>query len=567
MNRGDSSRGDSVLSELRRRAQVLLDQSESEADVDMTRAQMLRELQLQRIEIELQQEELRRKDQELEDLQVRFEECFAKSPVGQVILGEEGKVEELNLLAAELLGTNRSCMEGTTLFEHLPEEDHDSLREHLQDVATSEGVKRIDFRLDLPVGSTAHLRMISTSIDSGDDQPGRVRAALMDMSEHVQACQARQQLEKQLHQSHRMETLGRLASGIAHDFNNLLTLIIGYSKLAMNFLPDGDPLEKHVTEINKAGHHASELIEQLLAFSRPESAQSTPQIINEIIAEMETMFDRLIGDDITLHLRLQEDLGSVQFERAQFQQILLNLVVNGRDAMGTGGNLYLRTRNVVLDEERAGVLGLTPGCYVIVEVEDEGDGISPEVQPHIFEPFFTTKNKGNHHGFGLSTTYGIVSQYKGIIDVTSIPDEGACFTVYLPRTDETDISAASEATLPTVLVVDDQPELRDFAALVLNGMDLEVLIAHSPEDALQRSRACGDELNLVVTDVTMPGMSGPLLVEKIRQFHPDAQVLFISGHDHDILCADRDLRPEDPFLEKPFNPDRLRAMVESLLFE
>ncbi len=544
----------------------MLDTSETCPDMEMSKEEMLRELQIQRIELELQQEEIRQCHEELEATQERFSDLYLNAPVGYVTLDKNAEIGEANYRAAELLGSNRKSLVGNSLFDCVSPRCRSQLEEHLEQLFDSgTGVYHTELLVDLPTDSTSCLKMLSIVIDDSTSGELQCRAALFDFTTEQQARREKSKLEEQLHKSHRMETLGRLSSGIAHDFNNLLTLIIGYSKLAINYLPEGDPLEKHVLEINKAGHHASELIEQLLAFSRSDDKSSAPVNVNERISEMETMFDRLIGDDIELHLRLNERLGEIHFDSAQLQQVLLNLVVNARDAMAQGGNLYLRTRNITVDEKEANDLELKAGAHILIEVEDEGDGIPPEVIPHIFKPFFTTKSTPKNHGFGLSTTYGIVSRHNGTIDVVSEPEVGTRFRVLIPRANgESAVSADEEAT-PAVLVVDDQPDLREFASLVLEEMDVEVISAHSPEDALQLSRTYGDELTLIVTDVTMPGMSGPQLLNRIREFHPRARVLFISGHDRDSLCMERDLAPEAPFLEKPFSPDHLREMVEALL--
>lgn len=565
MTLSESSSSDGGFAELRQRAESMLEDSTHLRDPDMTRAEMMREMQLQRIELELQRQELQRCQEQLDDSQERYSDLYFNAPVGYVTLDREASIGELNYLAAELLGSNRKSLRETSLYDHIRSNSHGELEHHLQEVFSGAGVHQAELAVDLPTDTTVYLKVVSIAVE--DPQSGNLqcRSAIFDVTEQRRAREQQEQLEKKLRQSHRMETLGRLASGIAHDFNNLLTLIIGYSKLAINTLPDGDPLETHVREINKAGHHASELIEQLLAFSRSDGTSAAPVNVNELIAEMETMFDRLVGDDIELHLHLHEQLGVVNFDSSQFQQVLLNLVVNARDAMGDGGNIYVRTRHVDFGDEEAGELELDPGCHILIEVEDEGDGIPPEVIPHIFEPFFTTKATCENHGFGLSTTYGIVARHDGTIDVDSAPGGGTSFRVYLPRTDHTDSAGEQAATRPTVLIVDDQPDLRDFASLVLQDMEADVINASTPQDALQMSRTYGDELSLVVTDVTMPGMSGPQLLDRIRESHPSARVLYISGYDRDSLCIDRDLAPDAPFLEKPFSPDALREMVQSLL--
>ena len=568
MTRGKNSLSDVVSSDLRERAESLLSTTDapSAAD-DVSSAELVRELQLQRIELELQNEDLRRNQAQLEASKRQFADLYFNAPVGYITLDCDGRIGELNYLAAELLGANRDSLSDTDLIDCISPDSQQTLQTHLKEVFDSAGVHQCELNITVSPSVTTRLKMISVALDDDDNQEIQCRAALFDITEQYRTQCEKEEIEEQLHESHRMETLGRLASGIAHDFNNLLTLIIGYSKLAINHLPDGHPLEKHVCEIHKAGHHASELIEQLLAFSRSDESNTTPVAINELITDVDKMFNRLIGDDIELQLRLHDRLGEVYFDASQFQQVLLNLVVNARDAMSDGGHLIIRTRNIVVDQECAGRLDLETGPYVLIEVEDNGDGIPPDVIPHIFEPFFTTKTNDGHHGFGLSTTYGIVARHNGAIDIDSRPGEGSIFYVYLPRTDVDDSIHESMANKSAVLVVDDQPDLRDFASLVLEEMDVDVLSAHCPKEALQLSRTYSDELDLVVTDVTMPGMSGPELFEQIRSFHPDTKVLYISGYDRNRLQLERNLDPDAPFMEKPFTPNRLKDWVEELLNE
>ena len=565
MSRTDPMLEESGIPDLREEAKLRLEEASDPVDeTDLSPAEMKRELQLQRIEIELQNKQLRRYRNRLASSREEYADLYFHAPVGYLTLDREGNVGELNYLAAELLGASRKSVIDSSLFDLAHSQSGPDLERHLEDTFEGTGVNSCRVAVELPTGDTAHLEMLTIAVD--DPESGRLqcRAALIDVTERHRAEERKEYLEKQLQQSHRLETIGRLASGIAHDFNNLLTLIIGYSKLAINQLPDDHVLAKHVREIHKAGRHASELIEQLLAFSRSDGTSSTAIDVNEIIDDMEMMFDRLIGDDIELHLRLDENLGSTRFDSAQFQQVLLNLIVNARDAISGGGNLVIRTQNVELTDDAAARLDLDGGPYVITEVEDDGDGIPPEIIPHIFEPFFTTKETDDNHGFGLSTTYGIVSRHGGAIDVVSPPDGGTTFYVYLPRTAGDNIDETT-GKRPAVLVVDDQPDLREFASLVLDDIDVEVLSAPSPEEALQISQACGDELTLVVTDVTMPGMSGPRLLEKIQRTHPDTDVLYMSGYDRESVSQQCDVELSGPFLEKPFTPDALLEQVETLL--
>lgn len=564
MSRGEGIFEDSTPVDLRDRAESLSERSARLDAQSLPPDEMIRELQLHRMELERQNIELRHYLEKLEATRERYADLYFNAPVGYVTLDHEAKITDLNFLAAELLGQNRKALLHYSLLDRVSSSSRQALSQHLKKLYSSTGVHQCYLTVDLGTDARVHLKMLSIAVDDSETGELHCRSALFDVTEDYKAQQDRHDLEEQLRQSHRMEALGRLTSGIAHDFNNLLTLIIGYSKLAINQLPEDSPFLRHAVQINKAGHHASDLIEQLLAFSRSQTVSANPLEINESIADMENMFDRLVGDDIELHLRLDGELGIVHFDSSQFQQVLMNLVVNAREAMPSGGDLIIRTRNVVIDECKSENLEICPGPYVLIEVEDTGAGIPADVLPSIFDPYFSTKSNRKSHGFGLSTTQDIVLQHHGAIDVSSEPHRGTTFSVYLPRTD---IGPDSSETIaePCVLVVDDQPDLRDFASLVLEEMSVSVLSARSPDDALQQARTHGTSIDLVVTDVIMPGMSGPELIEQLRTWHPNALALYISGHDHHTLCNDRGIDPEAPFLEKPFSPEHLLEMVEELL--
>lgn len=538
-------------------------------DESLPPEEMIRQLKLQRIELELQNQELRRSQEQLEATHERYVDLYFHAPVGYITMDDKGRIAELNFLAAELLGQNRTALLGTSLFDHISAASAPHLQRHLNTLSNGsfDGIRHC--KLTVPIGDDlkVHLKMVGINVRDQRNGSSQCRAALFDVTEELNTREDRDNLQEQLRQAHRMEALGRMTSGIAHDFNNLLTLIIGYSKLLINQLPEDDVFARHALQINKAGTHASKLIEQLLTFSRTQSVASSSVAINEIIREMESMFDRLTGDDIGLHLHLLDDLGTIKVDGSQLQQVLMNLVVNAREAMPAGGDLIIRTRHADVGPDLARRLELQPGPYVLIEVEDNGRGIPPELIPEVFEPFFTTKHRKSTHGFGLSTSYRILRQHGGAIDAVSILDQGTTFIVYLPRTDIDSTSQTSEDPRPCVLLVDDQPDLREFASIVLQSLNVELLSAQSPEEALQLARTHGRPIDLVVTDVIMPGLSGPQLVQNIHRTHPEALALYISGHDRETLCLERGIEPGFPFLEKPFCPETLSARVEELLHQ
>jgi two-component system, cell cycle sensor histidine kinase and response regulator CckA len=383
----------------------------------------------------------------------------------------------------------------------------------------------------------------------------------------------RKQLEEQLRQSQKMEAVGRLAGGVAHDFNNLLTIISGYSDLLLDTLPEQDRARAHVEEIKKAGNRAATLTRQLLAFSR--SQVLAPQVLdlNAVVANVDKMLRRLIGEDIDLVTILGEKLGSVRADPGQLEQVIMNLAVNARDAMPQGGKLTVETRNVTLDSAYARThVTVVPGEFVMLAVSDTGIGMNATTQAHIFEPFFTTKEKGRGTGLGLATVYGIIKQSGGYIWVYSEPGLGATFKIYLPRVEPPSRQAGlgKEAESPakgheTILLVEDEPALRAMVRSVLESKGYKVLEARHGEDALMVSELHQGPVDLLLTDVVMPGMSGRELAEHLVKVHRETKVLYMSGYTDDAIVHHGVLGSDMAFLQKPFNPDGVVRKVREVL--
>ncbi len=400
---------------------------------------------------------------------------------------------------------------------------------------------------------------------------GRVSGAVLIASDITE----RRVLEAQVRQSSKMEAIGQLAGGVAHDFNNLLTVINGYSQFIMRRIAPDDPLRRDLEEIRTAGERAARLTRQLLAFSRRQNLELRVININEVIEGMCSMLSRVLGEDITLDLSLAEDVGLTKADAGQVEQIILNLAVNARDAMPTGGVLIVETANANLDEEYAAShLGLAPGRYVRLVVSDTGCGISPEAREHLFEPFHTTKDPGKGTGLGLATVYGIVKQFGGEIYVYSEPGHGAVFKIYLPRTDSVPATSEERAAegaeeLPlgheTILVVEDKPEVRLFAVRVLERLGYRVLEASHGNEALGVMSAYQGPVDLVLTDVIMPEMSGVDLVARLHELRSGFGTLFTSGYTDHAIVHQGVLTPGTSFIEKPFSVEGLARMVRSVL--
>jgi nitrogen-specific signal transduction histidine kinase/CheY-like chemotaxis protein len=398
-------------------------------------------------------------------------------------------------------------------------------------------------------------------------QDGRVIGLLgiaRDMTE-------RQRLEETLRHSQKMEAVGRLAGGVAHDFNNLLVVIIGYSGLLMEKLDEFDRSRGMVQEIQRAG--AAALTRQLLAFSRKQIIQPVPLSLNTIVTNMHKILRRVIGEDIHLVATLGRGLGVIKADAGQIEQVLLNLVVNARDAMPKGGQLAIQTANVTASEVTDMVKApVREGQYVMLAVMDNGSGIPEEIQSLVFEPFFTTKESGKGTGLGLAMVYGVINQSGGYIALDSAVGRGTTLRTFFPRVhDEVKVGDARKGirtivgTGETVLLVEDEEAVRDLASEILSSKGYRVLEAGACDLALRITREHSGPIDALVTDVVMPQMSGRQLAEIIQGIRPQIKVLYISGYTDDIISHHGVLEPGTAFLQKPFSPEAFAGKVHDLL--
>jgi PAS domain S-box-containing protein len=385
----------------------------------------------------------------------------------------------------------------------------------------------------------------------------------------------RRHLEAQLRQSQKMEAVGQLAGGIAHDFNNLLTVITGYSELALKrHLNDNDPLRPYIEEIDRAGERAAGLTRQLLAFSRKQVLELKVLNLNTVVAEMDKMLRRLIGEDVDLVTMLNEDLGQVKADPGQLEQVIMNLAVNARDAMPQGGKLTIETANVELDETYAHQhLEAQPGSYVMLAVSDTGAGMDPETMSHIFEPVFTTKEQGKGTGLGLSTLYGIVKQSGGHTWVYSEIGRGTTFKVYLPRVEESveifepdPVRLKQHQAVETILLVEDEERVRELVRTLLQEEGYTVLVAQNGDEALRLCQQYDGPAHLLVTDMVMPGgMNGRQLAERLTSLYPKLKVLYMSGYTGEAIVRQGVLEHNLAFLQKPFSLVGLIRKVREVL--
>jgi PAS domain S-box-containing protein len=412
------------------------------------------------------------------------------------------------------------------------------------------------------------IRQIDVSVSplrtGSDDSQGSV-FAFRDVTEH-------KQLQDQFRQAQKMEAIGQLAGGVAHDFNNLLTVILGYCQLAKRKTKDNESLRQDLDQIEEASDRATTLVGQLLAFSRKQVLRLETINLNDVVARSEKMLIRLIGEDIDLVTNTTGEIGQVRADAGQVEQIILNLVVNARDAMPNGGKLTIETANVELDENYAKMhLEVTPGHYVLLAISDTGHGMDAKTQARVFEPFFTTKELGKGTGLGLSTVFGIVKQSGGHIWLYSETGKGTTFKIYLPRVDEPVNSAEIEAPIvaslrgsETLLLTEDDEAVRVLAEKILSTHGYQVLVATSGAGAMEIIQKT-PRISLLITDLVMPGLTGRELASELEKAQPDSKVLYLSGYAPNAIIHHGVLEEGVAFLAKPFTPDALARRVRQEL--
>ena len=466
----------------------------------------------------------------------------------------------------ELYGISRdTSLKGMELWQKSIHPD-DFLAAMEASKAAVRGEREFDteFRVVHPDGTVRSLQANAIVIRGADGKALRMIGINRDIT-------AQRSLEEQFRQSQKMEAVGRLAGGIAHDFNNLLTVITGYSDLLLSQIGGKTALGEEVAEIKRAAERAALLTQQLLAFSRRQVLQPRVIDLNEVVSHMERMLRRLIGEDVEFRIVLGEGLGSVKADPGQIEQVIVNLLVNARDAMPGGGELAIETSNVVLDKEfRRDHPSAAAGPYVCLAVVDTGMGMSAEVKAHIFEPFFTTKGKGKGTGLGLSTVYGIINQSIGHIAVDSNIGRGTTVRIFLPRVEDTPevIPEASAADLyggETVLVVEDEDAVRGIVTRVLEESGYRVLWASDGNDGIHLFEENREAIDLLITDVVMPGMGGRELASRLEASRPGIKVLYMSGYTEDAIHHHGALETGLAFIQKPFTTEGFLMKVREVL--
>ena len=498
----------------------------------------------------------------------RFRVLVETAPTGIVIADEKGRIAEVNAQALRMFGYERDELLNMPIETLLPERKR---KTHY--VTRTEYMKGPHAR---PMG--VGIELFARRKD-GSEFPVEISLGPLVTKEGVLVSSTivditeRKKMEEHRRLSQRMEAIGQLAGGVAHDFNNLLGVIVGCSEMVLGELPPYHPAAKKIEMVQKAGACAADLTRQLLAFSRQQMLQPRVLDLKEIVKRMQTLLQRLLGENIQINVSVNPALGLVKADPGQIEQVLMNLAVNARDAMPKGGSLTIEACNIELDDtyrqEHAPVI---PGPYVMLAMADSGTGMDSATQARIFDPFFTTKELGKGTGLGLATVYGIVKQSKGYIWVYSELNKGTVFKVYLPRLEPNAQPAEHKVTeetvfrgCETILIAEDSESLREIAREYLQSVGYTVLEAATGAEALQKARDYGNSIHLLLTDIVMPAMSGPELARKILSLRPGIKVIFTSGYTDDTIAREGVLDPSVAFIQKPFRPKALARKIQEVL--
>jgi PAS domain S-box-containing protein len=489
------------------------------------------------------------------------------------ILDLEGNFVYVSPSYKKILGYPPEELLNKNAFALIHAEDRDHVEKGFRLALVTKEDHNADFRCEHRNGTWLFLDAAGSWVFDAKGNPWRAVIVSRDITERKKSEEALRDSQEQLRLSQKLEAIGQLAGGVAHDFNNMLTVISGYSELLLRQCPENSSMAEKIEEIRKAAKRSADLTRQLLAFSRKQVLQPEVIDLNSLIENMRKMLVRLIGEDIEIITALRPGIGKINADPGQIEQVVMNLVVNARDAMSDGGRIVIETTDVDLDEAYASArVGVKAGPYVMLAISDTGCGIDAETQKHIFEPYFTTKELGKGTGLGLSTVYGIVKQSEGNIWIQSEVGKGTTFNIYLPRTEarmelpRRNSEARQQKGSETLLLVEDEPLVRDFTRCVLQEIGYKVLDAGRGADALRIADEYEGPIHLMITDVVMPHMSGPQLAENLTHRRPEMKVLYVSGYTGaDAIVRHGVLEEGISFLEKPFTTSSLAHKVREVL--
>jgi PAS domain S-box-containing protein len=589
----------SVASGLRRAAEDQIKAKTAEVDLprpDEDMLQLVHELQVHHIELEMQNEEMRRSEEELMASRDKFSLLYDFAPMGYFTLDRKGTIRTVNLTGATLLGIERSSIINRRFVHFVADKDRHPFTAFLGRIFELQARDNCEVMLSKGGAPPLVVRIEAAAVESGQE----CLVAVIDITAHTKTenelqksnsllqertfkleqtvaalskeIAEREKLEQQLLQAQKMESIGLLAGGVAHEFNNQLTAISGYGQLLKDRIPDDDELmQESIEQVLKGAARATELTRSLLTFSRKQENNPKPVTVNSIIDNVSTLIRRVVGEDVEFSIVFACQELLVMADSGQIQQVLLNLATNARDAMSSGGRLRIRTKPVTVKNGSEMLYELAlPGNYAQISVSDTGTGIDEKLFDKLFEPFYTTKEVGKGTGLGLSIAYGIIKQHGGSILVSSESGKWTTFNIYLPLMrgeavePETGIMSAVTGGTETLLIAEDEEIVRFFMKRTLEKAGYRVITAGDGEEAVARFRE-NDAIDLVLSDVVMPKKNGKEILDEIRKLRPDIKVIFSSGYTADILHA-KGIREEGlEFMAKPFTTNDLLQKIREML--
>ena len=503
----------------------------------------------------------------------KFRSMVEASPIGIAIVNDQSQISYANEALCNMLEYEIDAVIGENFAFFLAEESRGmAIAYYLQRQKGEKVPDRYFISFLKKSGKIGFGEVQSNVFEDSGGRPNSI-VQLSDITDRIESENERNELENQLRQAQKMESVGQLAGGVAHDFNNMLNVILGHTELAMETLDKAHPVQADLSEIEKSCKRSAELTQQLLAFARKQTIMPKILDLNDKVATTLKMLQRLIGEDKELMWIPGANLWQIKMDPAQIDQILANLAVNAHDAITGVGKVLVETKNMTLDEVYCSHhAGFVPGKYVMLSVSDNGSGMEKNILSHVFEPFFTTKEVGKGTGLGLATVYGIVKQNLGFINVYSEPGEGTTFKVYFPRFDENlsdDPKEAAEKTAvggkETILMVEDEPAILSIGKSILEKLGYTVLTASTPQEAIQLSKACSKPIDLLITDVVMPEMNGKELAQRLMSYFPDLKYLYMSGYTANVIAHRGILDSSINFIQKPFSSVALDHKIREIL--
>jgi PAS domain S-box-containing protein len=555
------------VTDLRQRAEDRLRDRKERLSSRADAAKLVHELQVHQIELEMQNEELVRSRGELETSLERYSELYDFAPVGYFTLGRDGAIRDVNLTGARLLGIERAELLTRRIAAFVAAADTAALDAALSRALASQGAASCEVALGQPHDAGYAPIYVQLTV-SASESAEECRAIAVDVTE-------RRRAEEQLRAWQKMEAIGRLAGGVAHDFNNLLTVVLTHAGFALGAAGENATLRDDLTELIAAAERAAAITRQLLAFGRKQVLRAQVIDANELVRRVTNMLRRLLDERIELTLALAADLGCVKGDPVQLEQVIMNLVINARDAMPLGGKLTVSTASVDVDETHAPQYPMgRAGSFVLLIVSDSGVGMDKVTMAQAFEPFFTTKNRDRGTGFGLATVYGIVKQCGGDVSVQSELGKGTTFEIYFPRAAEPLTVAAPPAAIAkapglvggteTILIVEDEAALRNVAKRILVSVGYTVLVAESGQEALRIGSEHSGPIHLALSDVVMPKMTGVAFAAQLKEMRPATKVLHMSGYAEEAIGQHGAIDPS-LFIGKPFTTDDLTQKIREVL--